>query len=100
MARDNQKLSELLRKGFERSVYWNEYKTKSENKSKTNEYRYLLESDFVVFNKSFVLVYENQDVNAKRFRTRRYYFPKYILKNNVIINGKTFYDRPIDSDIN
>ena len=99
-ARGSQKLSKRLRKGFERSVYWNEYKTKSENKSKTNEYRYLLESNFVVFNRSFVLVYENQHVNAKRFRTRRYYFPKDILKNNVIINGKTFYDQPIDSDIN
>ena len=29
-ARDNQKLSKLLRKGFERHVYWNEYK--KENK--------------------------------------------------------------------
>ena len=26
-ARDNHKLSKLLTKGFERSVYWNEYKT-------------------------------------------------------------------------
>ena len=37
-AKDNQKLSKLLRKGFERSDYWNKYKTKSENKSTTNEY--------------------------------------------------------------
>ena len=28
-AKDNQKLSKLLGKGFERSVCWNEYKTKS-----------------------------------------------------------------------
>ena len=27
-ARDSQKLSKLLSKGFKRSVYWNEYKTK------------------------------------------------------------------------
>ena len=27
-ARDNEKLSKLLSKGFERSVNWNEYKTK------------------------------------------------------------------------
>ena len=27
-AKDNQKLSKLLSKGFERSVYWNEYKIK------------------------------------------------------------------------
>ena len=31
-ARDNQKLSKLLRKGFEKSVYWNEYKTNDEIK--------------------------------------------------------------------
>ena len=39
-AKDNQKLSKLLRKGFERSVCWIEYKAKCENKNTTNEYRY------------------------------------------------------------
>ena len=34
-AKENQKLSKLLSKGFERSVYWNEYKTKSENENIT-----------------------------------------------------------------
>ena len=46
-ARDNQKLSKLLSKGFERSVYWNEYKTKRKTKNTTNEHRYFLESNFV-----------------------------------------------------
>ena len=36
-AKDNQKLSRLLGKGFERSVYWNEYEIKSENKNTTPE---------------------------------------------------------------
>ena len=36
-AKDNLK---LLSKGFERPVYWNEYKTKSENKNMTIEYRF------------------------------------------------------------
>ena len=36
-SRDNQKLTKLLSKGFERSVYWNAYKTKDENKNRTNE---------------------------------------------------------------
>ena len=42
-AKDNQKLSKLPSKEFERSVqvYWNKNKTKSENKNVTNEYRYL-----------------------------------------------------------
>ena len=35
-AKDNQKLSKLLSKGLEWSVYWNEYKTKSENKNTKN----------------------------------------------------------------
>ena len=48
----------------------------------------------------FVLVYTNQDDNAKRFKAKRYYLPKAIIKNyNVIINGKNFYDQAIDSDV-
>ena len=46
-ARDNQKGSKLLSNEFERSVFWNENKTNSENKNMTNEYRYFLESNFV-----------------------------------------------------
>ena len=55
-ANDNQKLSKLLSKGFERSVYWNEYKTKSENKYNANEYRYFLQSNFVGVSRLFVLI--------------------------------------------
>ena len=52
-AKDNKKLSKLHSKGFERSVYWNEYKTESENKNTTSEYRYFLESNFVWVNRLF-----------------------------------------------
>ena len=91
LARDNQKLSKHLSKGFEWSVYWNEYKTKSENKNTRNEYRYFLESNFVGVNRLLVLVYSNQDDNAKRFKVKRYYLPKGIIDNyNVIISGKVF----------
>ena len=41
------KLFKLLSKGFEKSVYWNKYKAKSEYKNTTNEYRYSLESNTV-----------------------------------------------------
>ena len=99
-ARDNQKLSKLLTKGSERSVYWNEYKTKSENKNMPNKYRHFLESNFVGVNRLFVLVYTDENNNAKRFNAQKYYLSKEIIKNyNVIINGKKFYDQPIDSDI-
>ena len=99
-AENNQKLSKIVNKWFERSVYWNECKTKSENKSTTNEYKYFLESNFVVINILSILVYANQDVNAKRFQTRRYYLPKGIIDNyDVIINGKNFCNRTIYSNI-
>ena len=52
-AKDNQTLSKFPRKRFEGSGYWNEYKTKSENKNTTNEYRYFLESNFVGVNRPF-----------------------------------------------
>ena len=58
-ARGNRKLSKLLSKVFERSVYWNEYKRKSDNKNTTNEFRYFLESNFVGINRIFVSVYLN-----------------------------------------
>ena len=94
--RDNQKLSKLLSKGFERSAYWNEYKTKSENKNTTNEYRYFIKSNFVgVINRLFVLFYTNEANNAKRLNLENLIYQNY----NVIINGKNFYDQPIDSDI-
>ena len=57
LPRDNQKLSKLLSKGFGRSVYWSEYKTKCENKVTTNKYRYFPESNFVGVNRLFALVY-------------------------------------------
>ena len=51
-ARDNQELPKLL--SFQRSVYSNEYKTKSENKNTTNEY---IKSNLVGVNRLFVLAY-------------------------------------------
>ena len=90
-AKDNQKSSKHRSERVKRSVYWNEYKTKCENKNTRNEYRYFLESNFVGFNRVFVLLYANQDDNAKNVKTQRYYLPKSIIKN--------FYDRAVDSDI-
>ena len=61
---------------IERSVYWNKYNNKSENKDTTNEYRYFL--------------------GSKRYKSRGYYLPKGAVKN---YNTKTFYDQPADFDI-
>ena len=61
---------------------------------------YFLESNFVRVNRWFVLVYSNQYDNAKRFKAKRYYLQNGIIDNyNIIINEKSFYNGPIDSDI-
>ena len=44
-AKDNQKLLKPLSKEFKRSIYCNEYKTKSETKNTTNEYKDFLKSN-------------------------------------------------------
>ena len=75
------------------SVSQNEYKTKSEDKNTTNKYRYFLESNFVGVNR---LTQTKTTVQ----KSRRFCSPKGVVKNyNVIINGKNFYDEPINSDI-
>ena len=65
------------------------YITKSDHNKKTsNEYRYFLESNFVDINR-FGFIYTNEDRSSIRFKSKRYYLPKGIIKNyNVIINGK------------
>ena len=55
---------------------------------------------FLGVNRLFVLVYTNQDTASKRFKAKRHYQLKRIIdNNNVTINGKNFYDQPMDSDI-
>ena len=42
----------------------------------------------------------NRNNDVKRFEAKSYYLPNGIIKNyKMIINGKNFYDEPIDSDI-
>ena len=54
---DNQNLLNLLSKGFGKLVYWNEYKTISENKDLRNGYRYFLKSNIVRVNRLFVMIF-------------------------------------------
>ena len=55
--KDNQKLSKLHSNIFERSVYWNEYKTKSENKNTENEFRCFLGPNFVGVKRLWIYYY-------------------------------------------
>ena len=74
------KLSKLLGKRIEWSVYWDAYKTKSENKNTTNNERYFIEWNFVEINKLFVFIYPNQNDIVKRFNDRVLFAKKYYQK--------------------
>ena len=51
--------------------------------------------------KDCFFVYSNQDDNSKTFKIWSYYLPKDLCYKdyNLIINGKNYYGKPIDSDI-
>ena len=47
-----------------------------------------------------MLVYSTEHESSKRYKTRRYYLSKDVIKNFcVIINIKNFFDQPIDADV-
>ena len=75
-------------------------KQKLVTKNTTIEFRYFVQSNSVGVNRLFDLFYLIEDGSSKRFKTRKYYLPKDIIKSYiVIINGKNFSDQSIDSDI-
>ena len=65
--KDNVNLTKQLEKGFKRSVYWNEYKSKIETKAgdNNNVTRFLLDASFQAVNRLFVLTFDNTENGNK-----------------------------------
>ena len=99
---DNKDFIEQRDKGFQRSIYWNEYKTKEINEdADANAFKYInLDPSFQGVNRLFVMAYNRADGRPTRNGQRKYYLPRISLnKYNVIFDGRNFYDNPIESDI-
>ena len=99
---DNKDFIEQQNKGFQRSIYWNEYKTKEINEdADANVFKYInLDPSFQGVNRLFVMAYNRANGQPTRNGRRKYYLPRIDLeKYNVIIDGRNFYDNPIESDI-
>ena len=99
---DNKDFIEQQNKGFQRSIYWNEYKTKEVNENAdANVFKYInLDPSFQGVNRLFVAAYNRVDGQPNRDNQRKFYLPRIDLnKYNVIIDGRNFYDNPIESDI-
>ena len=99
---DNKDFIEQKNKGFQRSICWNEYKTKelTEN-ADDNVFKYInLDPSFQGVNRLFVMAYNRENGQPSGYGQRKYYLPRIDLeKHNVIIDGRSFNDNPIESDI-
>ena len=99
---DNKDFIEQQNKGFQISIYWNEYKTKEINEdADANVFKYIsLDPSFQGVNRLFVMAYNGANGQPTRNGQRKYYLQRISLnKYNAIIDGRNFYDNPIESDI-
>ena len=105
---DNSKLSKLLSEGFKRSIYWNEYKV-TPNKiaeiaanNDTKYIRELLDLSCQGVNRLFVLAYNNTERNSQVSvdSYKKYFLSRIKINNyNTEIDGRNFYDQPINDSI-
>ena len=120
-AKDNNSLTQQLNSGFKRSIYWNQYVSKSFPETphkKTGITRFALDAAFQGVNRLFVLAFEDIRVNdlaidannpapqnlaanrVIRNSYRKYFVPRVdITSYNVLIDGRNFYDQPINDSI-
>ena len=116
--KDNTNLTKQLNESFKRTIYWNEYVSKSFTEqvaNKTGINRFPLDAAFQGVNRLFILAFEDTradeaaDAPAPRnlaanrvIRTsyRKYFVPRVdITSYNVLIDGRNFYDQPINDSI-
>ena len=96
---DNKDFIEQQNKGFQRSIYRNEYKTKEqEENANANNFKYIsLDPSFQGVNRLFVMACNGVGGQPTRNGQKKYYLPRIDLnKYNVIIDGRNFYDNPIE----
>ena len=102
--KDNVNLTKQLNEGFKRSVYWNEYKPKIEKKpaNDQNPTIFPLDASFQGVNRLLVYAFNNTNGagRVERNGQRKYFLPRVdIIKYNVLIHDRNFYDQPINDSI-
>ena len=96
---NNAKLSKLLREGFKRPVYWNEYSVIAEKSYNANVLiRVSIDPSCQGINRLLVLAYEGGDNRVTDDSHRRYFLPRVEIKNyNIEIDGRNFYGQSINN---
>ena len=92
---DNVKLLQQLRSGYKRTINWSKYESNIKTFAQNRYLNHLINPSFQGVNRLFVLSFENED---QRKSHSTYYLPKVEIKDyNVMIDGKNFFDQPINS---
>ena len=108
--KDSANLTKQLNEGFKRSVYWNSYETKPAKVIEQGKNIYeLLNASFQDVKRLFLLAYfidapategGNTDDTAGLENNKKYFLTRGDIKNyNVLIDGRNFYDQPINDII-
>ena len=96
----NEKLLPQLKSGFNRKISWNKYLAKPELLAQNANLNYLIKPSFQSVNRLFLLAFELDNDNDWRASNKRYYIPNVEIKDyNVMIDGKNFFDQPINNMI-
>ena len=99
---DNSNLTKQLNDGFKRTVYWNKYKAVPDDMADAADdpFTKTLDASFQGVNRLFVLGFARGNDDPARTGYRNYYLPRIdITKYNVLIDGRNFYDQPINNKI-
>ena len=90
---ENAKLQQL-KSGFKRTINWNKYESNIKTFVQNRYLNHLINSSFQGVSRLFVLSFENE---IDRTSHSTYYLPNVEIKDyNVMIDGKNFFDQPIN----
>ena len=88
---ENAKLLQQIKSGFKRTINWNKYQSSIKTNAQNRYLNHLVDPSFQGVNRFFVL--------SDRISHLAYYLPKVEIKDyNVMIDGKNFFDQPINNN--
>ena len=94
-AKDNEKLLQQLKSGFEKTISWKKYESSIKTLAQNRYLNYLINPSFQGMNRIFILSFENEN---DRTSHSTYYLPKVEIKYYIImIDSRNFFDQPINS---
>ena len=93
------KLLEQLKKGFNRSIRWNKYRSQMIVQSNNNTLHYLIDPTFTNVNRLFVLSFTRTNAGNNRDSFWDYYVGNVEIKDfNILIDGKKFFELPVKNE--